>query len=85
MAYHGQGQKVQKVVMQPINPIFRYLQNRSQIQMWLYEQVNMRIESCIIDFDEYTNFIHSKTTPKKQLDWIMLKGVNITLLQNVSN
>ncbi|KAI5622978.1 transcription factor SOX-5 isoform X4 [Silurus asotus] len=33
MAYRGQGQKVQK---------------RSRIQVWLYEQVNMRIEGCII-------------------------------------
>ncbi|CDR00264.1 unnamed protein product [Oncorhynchus mykiss] len=30
------------------NLIFRYLQNRSRIQVWLYEQVNMRIEGCII-------------------------------------
>ncbi|XP_053853873.1 uncharacterized protein LOC128818503 [Vidua macroura] len=44
----GQGQKVQKVMVQPINLIFRYLQNRSRIQVWLYEQVNMRIEGCII-------------------------------------
>uniref|UniRef100_A0A8C6H753 Uncharacterized protein n=1 Tax=Mus spicilegus TaxID=10103 RepID=A0A8C6H753_MUSSI len=49
MAYRGQGQKVQKVMVQPINLIFRYLQNRSRIQVWLYEQVNMRIEGCIID------------------------------------
>ena len=28
MAYRGQGQKVQKVMVQPINLIFRYLQNR---------------------------------------------------------
>uniref|UniRef100_A0A8B9WX76 Small nuclear ribonucleoprotein polypeptide E n=1 Tax=Bos mutus grunniens TaxID=30521 RepID=A0A8B9WX76_BOSMU len=48
MAYRGQGQKVQKVMVQPINLIFRYLQNRSRIQVWLYEQVNMRIEGCII-------------------------------------
>uniref|UniRef100_A0A8C0WSC8 Uncharacterized protein n=1 Tax=Castor canadensis TaxID=51338 RepID=A0A8C0WSC8_CASCN len=46
--YLGQGQKVQKVMVQPINLIFRYSQNRSQIQVWLYEQVNMRIEGCII-------------------------------------
>uniref|UniRef100_A0A2K5QZ12 Uncharacterized protein n=1 Tax=Cebus imitator TaxID=2715852 RepID=A0A2K5QZ12_CEBIM len=45
MAYRGQGQKVQKVMVQPINPIFRYLQNRSRIQAWLYEQVNMRIKA----------------------------------------
>ncbi|XP_074878345.1 uncharacterized protein LOC142028341 [Buteo buteo] len=30
------------------NLIFRYLQNRSRIQVWLYEQVNMRLEGCII-------------------------------------
>uniref|UniRef100_A0A8C0DSL6 Uncharacterized protein n=1 Tax=Balaenoptera musculus TaxID=9771 RepID=A0A8C0DSL6_BALMU len=49
MAYWGQGQKVQKVMVQPINLIFRYLQNRSRIQVWLYEQVNMQIEGCIIE------------------------------------
>uniref|UniRef100_A0A8C0MJ10 Uncharacterized protein n=2 Tax=Canis lupus familiaris TaxID=9615 RepID=A0A8C0MJ10_CANLF len=52
MAYHGQGQKVQKVMVQPINLIFRYWQNRSRIQMWLYKQVNMQIEGCIIGFVE---------------------------------
>ncbi|XP_053065757.1 small nuclear ribonucleoprotein E isoform X4 [Acinonyx jubatus] len=60
MAYRGQGQKVQK---------------RSRIQVWLYEQVNMRIEGCIIGFDEYMNLvlddaeeIHSKTKSRKQLE-----------------
>uniref|UniRef100_A0A4W2G840 Uncharacterized protein n=1 Tax=Bos indicus x Bos taurus TaxID=30522 RepID=A0A4W2G840_BOBOX len=48
MAYRGQGQKVQKVMVQPINLIFRYLQNRSRIRVWLYEQVNMRTEGSII-------------------------------------
>uniref|UniRef100_F6VY87 Small nuclear ribonucleoprotein E n=2 Tax=Ornithorhynchus anatinus TaxID=9258 RepID=F6VY87_ORNAN len=92
MAYRGQGQKVQKVMVQPINLIFRYLQNRSRIQVWLYEQVNMRIEGCIIGFDEYMNLvlddaeeIHSKTKSRKQLGRVMLKGDNITLLQSVSN
>uniref|UniRef100_A0A8C6QGF5 Small nuclear ribonucleoprotein E n=1 Tax=Nannospalax galili TaxID=1026970 RepID=A0A8C6QGF5_NANGA len=80
MAYCGQGQKVQKVMVQPINLIFRYLQNRSWIQ------------GCIIGFDEYMNLIlddaeeiPSKTESRKQLDQIMLKGDNITLLQSVSN
>uniref|UniRef100_A0A8B9XKX6 Small nuclear ribonucleoprotein E n=1 Tax=Bos mutus grunniens TaxID=30521 RepID=A0A8B9XKX6_BOSMU len=71
-------------MVQPINLIFRYLQNRSHIQVWLYEQVNMRIEGCIIGFDEYRNLvlddaeeIHSKTKSRKQLGRIMLKGDNI--------
>ncbi|XP_050630990.1 small nuclear ribonucleoprotein E-like [Macaca thibetana thibetana] len=92
MAYHGQGQKVQRVMVQPFNLIFRYLQNTSQIQVWLYKQVNMRIEGCIIGFDKYMNLvlddtgeIHSKTKSRKQLGWIILKGDNITLLQRVSN
>ncbi|XP_040596961.1 small nuclear ribonucleoprotein E-like [Mesocricetus auratus] len=92
MVYCSQGQKVQKVMVQPINLIFRYLQNRSQIQVWLYEQVNMRIEGCIIGFDEYMNLvldnaeeIHSKAQSRKQLGQIVLKADNITLPQSVSN
>ncbi|XP_014442133.1 small nuclear ribonucleoprotein E-like [Tupaia chinensis] len=79
-------------MVQPINLIFRFLQNRSQIQVWLYEQVNMWIEGCIIDFDEYINLvlddaeeIHPKTKSRKQLGQIVFKGDNITLLQSVSN
>ncbi|XP_078402506.1 small nuclear ribonucleoprotein E-like [Cetorhinus maximus] len=90
MAYRGQAQKVQKVMVQPINLIFRYLQNRSRIQVWLYEQVNMRIEGCIIGFDEYMNLvlddaeeIHMKSKSRKPLGRVMLKGDNITLLQSV--
>uniref|UniRef100_A0A671DRG2 Uncharacterized protein n=1 Tax=Rhinolophus ferrumequinum TaxID=59479 RepID=A0A671DRG2_RHIFE len=48
--YCGQGQNVQKVMVQPVNLTFRYLQNRSQIQVWLYEQVNVWIEGCIVSF-----------------------------------
>nr|XP_044614310.1 small nuclear ribonucleoprotein E isoform X1 [Equus asinus] len=71
---------------------FKPRHKRSRIQVWLYEQVNMRIEGCIIGFDEYMNLvlddaeeIHSKTKSRKQLGRIMLKGDNITLLQSVSN
>ncbi|XP_032277882.1 small nuclear ribonucleoprotein E-like [Phoca vitulina] len=92
MAYTGRGQKVQKVMVQLLNLIFRYLQNKSQVQVWLYEQVNMRIEGYIIGFDEYMNLvlddaeeIHSETKSRKQLGRIMLRGDNITLLQTVSN
>ncbi|XP_013376376.1 PREDICTED: small nuclear ribonucleoprotein E-like [Chinchilla lanigera] len=78
-------------MVQPINLIFRYLQNRSWVQVWLYEQVNIRIEGCIAGFDEYMNLvldeaeeIRSKIKSRKQLGSIMLKG-NISLLQSISN
>ncbi|XP_020601956.1 small nuclear ribonucleoprotein E-like [Orbicella faveolata] len=90
MAYKGQ--KVQKVMVQPINLIFRYLQNRSRIQIWLYEQVNMRIEGHIIGFDEYMNLVlddaeevHLKTKKRRPLGRILLKGDNITLLMNTQS
>jgi hypothetical protein len=44
----GGGGKVQKVMVQPINLIFRYLQNKQRIQIWLYENVNNRIEGYIV-------------------------------------
>ncbi|KAI3370540.1 hypothetical protein L3Q82_025305, partial [Scortum barcoo] len=50
------------------------LSQRSRIQVWLYEQVNMRIEGCIIGFDEYMNLVlddaeevHMKTKNRKPL------------------
>lgn len=69
MVYCGQGQKLQ-VMVQPISLIFTYLQNRSLIQVWLYEQENTRIEGSIV-YDVYMNLIlddtegtHSKTDRK---------------------
>ncbi|KPJ02187.1 putative small nuclear ribonucleoprotein E [Papilio xuthus] len=90
MAYKGPP-KVQKVMVQPINLIFRYLQNRSRVQIWLYENVNLRIEGHIVGFDEYMNIVlddaeevHMKTKNRKQIGRIMMKGDNITLIQNVN-
>merc|ERR1711981_843063 len=88
MAYAG-NQRVQKVMVQPINLIFRYLQNRTRVSVWLYENVNTRIEGHIVGFDEYMNLvledaaeIHIKRQTKKDVGRIMLKGDNITLIQS---
>lgn len=88
MSYKGP-QKVQKVMVQPINLIFRYLQNRARIQVWLYQNVTMRIEGHIIGFDEYMNLVlddaeevHMKTKQRKTIGRILLKGENITLIMS---
>ena len=90
MSYKGP-QKVQKVMVQPINLIFRYLQNRSRVQVWLYENINLRIEGHIVGFDEYMNLVlddseelNIKTNIRRALGRIMMKGDNITLIQNVN-
>ncbi|KAH7701406.1 small nuclear ribonucleoprotein E [Aphelenchoides avenae] len=82
--------KVQKVMVQPINLIFRCLQGRSRVQIWLYEDISHRIEGYIIGFDEYMNIvldeaeeIQLKTLNRKKLGRILLKGDNITLIQTV--
>lgn len=93
MSYKGgPGQKVQKVMVQPINLIFRYLQNRARIQVWLYENVTLRIEGHIIGFDEYMNLvlddaeeIYTKTKQRKQVGRILLKGENITLIMSTQS
>ncbi|XP_023224347.1 probable small nuclear ribonucleoprotein E [Centruroides sculpturatus] len=88
MSYKG-AQKIQKVMVQPINLIFRYLQNRARIQVWLYQNITMRIEGHIIGFDEYMNLVlddaeevHMKTKQRKAIGRILLKGENITLIMS---
>ncbi|XP_034474004.1 probable small nuclear ribonucleoprotein E [Drosophila innubila] len=90
MSFKG-NPKVQKVMVQPINLIFRYLQSRSRVQVWLFENISLRIEGHIVGFDEYMNLVlddaeevYVKTRQRKTLGRIMLKGDNITLIQNVN-
>ncbi len=90
MAYQGT-QKVQKVMVQPINLIFRFLQQKEPVNVWLYENVNTRIEGRIVGFDEFMNLvmddaheIHTKKRTKKPVGRIMLKGDNISLIQSAA-
>jgi len=86
--YKGKS-KIQKTITQPINVIFRYLQSRVRVQIWLYEQTDMRIEGVILGFDEYMNLvlddaeeIYMKKGTRKRVGRILLKGDNITLMMN---
>ncbi|XP_050534807.1 probable small nuclear ribonucleoprotein E [Daktulosphaira vitifoliae] len=84
-------QKVQKVMVQPINLIFRHLQNRAKVQVWLQEKIHLRIEGHIVGFDEYMNLVlddacevNTKVDSRKPVGRILLKGENITLIQNMT-
>ncbi len=83
--------RAQKVMTQPVNLLFRYLQNRARVQVWLYEQASLRIEGRIIGFDEYMNVvlddaeeIDLKAKTRRPIGRILLKGDTITLLMGVS-
>ncbi|KAL8149509.1 hypothetical protein AgCh_006499 [Apium graveolens] len=71
------------------NLIFRFLQSKARIQIWLFEQKDLRIEGRIIGFDEYMNLVLDdaeevsiKKKSRKPLGRILLKGDNITLMMN---
>ncbi|KHN09645.1 Small nuclear ribonucleoprotein E [Glycine soja] len=71
------------------NLIFRFLQSKARIQIWLFEQKDLRIEGRIIGFDEYMNLVlddaeevNVKKKSRKTLGRILLKGDNITLMMN---
>lgn len=84
----GPGTRIKKVMTQPINLIFRFLQNRTRILIWLYDNPNVCIEGRIMGFDEYMNLvlddaveIDSKKESRVDLGRILLKGDTITLMR----
>ncbi|KLP23196.1 putative small nuclear ribonucleoprotein E [Fusarium fujikuroi] len=66
------------------------------VSIWLYEQLSIRIEGKIRGFDEFMNLVIDEAVEVKQvtktneketrrpLGQIMLKGDNVSLIQNVS-
>eukprot|EP00669_Euglena_mutabilis_P013355 TRINITY_DN8257_c0_g1_i1.p3 TRINITY_DN8257_c0_g1~~TRINITY_DN8257_c0_g1_i1.p3 ORF type:complete len:105 (+),score=41.80 TRINITY_DN8257_c0_g1_i1:28-315(+) len=81
--------KLQKIMTQPITLIFRFLQHKNRVQIWLYENTDLRIEGVIVGFDEYMNLvlddaeeIHLKKGTTKSIGRILLKGDNITMMVN---
>ena len=83
--------KIHKTMTKPIHLLFKYFQNRARIQLWLFEQTDIRIEGRLIGFDEYMNLVldeaeehHLKKNVRKPIGRIMLKGENISLICNIS-
>lgn len=62
--HHGGGQR--KVLLPPINFIFKLLQNHSTVQIWLFEQLGIRIEGKIRGFDEFMNLVIDDAVEVKQ-------------------
>ncbi|KAF2824474.1 Sm-like ribonucleoprotein, partial [Ophiobolus disseminans] len=84
------------VLLPPINFIFKLLQSRATISVWLYENLGMRIEGKLRGFDEFMNLViddavevtlanAKKDTPeeRRNVGQILLKGDNISLIQQL--
>lgn len=50
--------KVQKIMVMPINLTFRMLQNRTRVQIWLYENTNLRIEGKLPEILYFESRMH---------------------------
>ncbi|RSH79216.1 mRNA splicing protein sme1 [Apiotrichum porosum] len=86
-----------KVMVQPINILFTFLQKHQRISIWLYDNTEFRIDAYIIGFDEFMNVVldeaeevydcsakpGKEVKPRRSLGRILLKGDNITLVQPV--
>ena len=84
----GQPQRVQRMMTLPINIIFRLLQHKQRVQLWLYDHTDLRIEGRIVGLDEYMNLVLDdaeeigvKKETRRPLGRTLLKGDSITLIQ----
>lgn len=77
-----------RMMVPPINQIFKYLQQQSKVTVWLYEQVEVRLTGIIKGFDEFMNIVLDDAVEievanplhRRKLGRILLKGDNITLI-----
>jgi small nuclear ribonucleoprotein E len=72
------------------NLIFRFLQSRQRVQVWLFDHADLRVEGRLVGFDEFMNFVldeaeevSAKRGTRKPLGRILLKGDNITLCRGL--
>ncbi|KAF2661923.1 small nuclear ribonucleoprotein E [Lophiostoma macrostomum CBS 122681] len=88
------GRGGQKVLLPPINFIFKLLQQRAILSIWLYENLQIRIEGKLRGFDEFMNLViddavevslaqKDKPESRRSLGQILLKGDNISLIQQL--
>lgn len=47
----------QRMMVQPIEVIFRYLQQQTPVSVWLYDNSDFRIQGKIAGFDEFMNVV----------------------------
>ncbi|POY75885.1 hypothetical protein BMF94_0968 [Rhodotorula taiwanensis] len=82
-----------QVLVQPINVIFKHLQQGARVQIWLFDNVEQRLEGKILGFDEFMNVVlddaeevwvkdtkSRKVGERQTLGRLLLKGENITLI-----
>jgi len=77
-----------KVMTQPINHIYKLLQSKARVVVWLHENKRQRMEGTLVGFDEFMNLVLEdaaevdlKKKTRTPLGKLMLKGDAVTLIQ----
>ncbi|GIQ90532.1 small nuclear ribonucleoprotein E [Kipferlia bialata] len=76
----------------PIVQLYRFLEERARIQIWLHDDNKMRIEGELRGFDEFFNLtlinaqeVAVKSGEKTEIGTIILKGENICLFHKTED
>ena len=69
---------------------FKLYQTKSRVQIWLFDQAEVRFEGIIIGFDEFMNLviedceeISLKKGSRNYLGRILMKGDNLSLVRSL--
>ena len=54
---HRNQSNASKPAVQPIYLLFKLLQNKTPVQVWLYECPKIRLEGIVLGFDEFMNVV----------------------------
>jgi len=80
-----------KALVQPVNVMFRYLQTKEKVEIWLFDNKMVRMEGIIRGFDEYMNLVldevlevNYKSQTRQNLGMILLKGDCISLIRSLN-
>jgi small nuclear ribonucleoprotein E len=72
--------------------LFRLFQTKRKVQVWLFDQADLKFEGKIIGFDEYMNLVmddceeeYTKKGTRTYIGRIMLKGDNISLIRAIES
>jgi small nuclear ribonucleoprotein E len=84
--------RVQKLLINPVSMLFKFMQTCSRVEIWLMENNDIRFQGNIIGLDEYMNLtldsvveINVKRETQKHLGRIVLKSDNICLVHAVGD
>jgi small nuclear ribonucleoprotein E len=83
--------KSQPKSVNPLAVIFKFLQSKSRVEIWLYDNEDIRLEGKILGFDEFMNIvldetfeIKTKSKTSRQLGKLLVKGENVTLIRGIT-